>query len=225
MQLQQGNEAAQRATRRTLLRVLETVLRLAHPLIPFITEELWQVVAPLAARKDTDTIMLAPYPEADMTRIDEDSEAEIATLKGLAYACRNLRGEMNISPAQRLPLVIAGDNAALSRHVPYLSGLARLESVAIVDDIGADELAPVAIAGDCKLMLRVDIDIAAERERLSKEIARLEGEIAKANGKLGNASFVERAPAAVVQQERERLDAFTATLEKLRPQFEKLAGR
>ena len=225
VQLQQGNEAAQRATRRTLLRVLETVLRLAHPLIPFITEELWQVVAPLAARKDTDTIMLAPYPEADMTRIDEDSEAEIATLKGLAYACRNLRGEMNISPAQRLPLVIAGDNAALSRHVPYLSGLARLESVAIVDDIGADELAPVAIAGDCKLMLRVDIDIAAERERLSKEIARLEGEIAKANGKLGNASFVERAPAAVVQQERERLDAFTATLEKLRPQFEKLAGR
>ena len=109
--------------------------------------------------------------------------------------------------------------------MPYLAGLARLSEVAVVDEIGTDELAPVAVAGSFKLMLRVEIDLAAERERIAKEIARLEGEITKAEGKLGNASFVERAPAAVVQQERARLAGFVATLEKLRPQLGKLASR
>jgi len=225
VQLQQGDEAQQRSTRRTLLRVLEAVLRLAHPLIPFITEELWQAVAPLAGRKRDDTIMLARYPEADMLLIDRDSEEEMATLKALTHACRNLRGEMNISPAQRLPLVAAGSEEALKRHVSYLAALARLASVDVVADIAGDELAPVAIVGEYKLMLRVEIDVAAERERLGKEIARLEGEIAKADGKLNNASFVERAPAEVVAQERQRLENFTATLEKMRPQLEKLNNR
>ncbi|SIR13535.1 valyl-tRNA synthetase [Aromatoleum tolulyticum] len=222
VQIQNGSEARQRATRRTLLRVLETVLRLAHPLIPFITEELWHTVAPLAGRKDADSVMLARYPEADLGRIDEAAEAKIAELKAIVGTCRNLRSEMGISPAQRMPLVAAGDAAALDVYAPYLAGLARLSGVEIVEDIGADELAPVSVSGAFKLMLRVEIDIAAERERVAKEIARLEGEIGKANGKLGNASFVERAPAAVVQQERARLDAFVATLEKLRPQLEKL---
>ncbi|MCK9985234.1 MAG: valyl-tRNA synthetase, partial [Azoarcus sp.] len=222
VQIQNGSEAQQRATRRTLLRVLETVLRLAHPLIPFITEELWHTVAPLAGRKDADSVMLARYPEADLGRIDEAAEAKIAELKAIVGTCRNLRSEMGISPAQRMPLVAAGDAAALEIYAPYLAGLARLSGVEIVEDIGADELAPVSVSGAFKLMLRVEIDIAAERERVAKEIARLEGEIGKANGKLGNASFVERAPAAVVQQERARLDGFVATLEKLRPQLEKL---
>ncbi|MBD5803683.1 Valine--tRNA ligase [Azoarcus sp. Aa7] len=225
VQIQNGSEARQRATRRTLLRVLETVLRLAHPLIPFITEELWQTVAPLAGRKDADSVMLARYPEADLGRIDEAAEAKIAELKAIVGTCRNLRSEMGISPAQRMPLVAAGDAAALDVYAPYLAGLARLSGVEIVEDIGADELAPVSVSGAFKLMLRVEIDIAAERERVAKEIARLEGEIGKAHGKLGNASFVERAPAAVVQQERDRLDAFVATLEKLRPQLEKLDRR
>ncbi|NMG44399.1 valine--tRNA ligase [Aromatoleum toluvorans] len=225
VQIQNGSEAQQRATRRTLLRVLETVLRLAHPLIPFITEELWQTVAPLAGRKDAESIMLARYPQADLGRIDEAAEAKIAELKAIVGSCRNLRSEMGISPAQRMPLVAAGDAAVLGAYAPYLAGLARLSGVEIVDDIGADELAPVSVSGAFKLMLRVEIDIAAERERVAKEIARLEGEIAKAEGKLGNASFVERAPAAVVQQERERLAGFVATLDKLRPQFEKLAQR
>ncbi|MBI1906594.1 MAG: valine--tRNA ligase [Rhodocyclales bacterium] len=224
VQIQNGSAAQQRATRRTLLRVLETVLRLAHPLIPFITEELWQTVAPLAGRKDSDSIMVARYPQADLSRLDEVSEAKIAELKAMVHVCRNLRGEMNISPAQRMPLVVAGDATKLEIYAPYLSGLAKLSEVEIVAEIGTDELAPVAVAGEFKLMLRVEIDIAAECERLQKEIARLEGEVVKAESKLGNASFVDRAPAAVVQQERDRLASFVATLDKLRPQYQRLRG-
>ncbi|KAA3651029.1 MAG: valine--tRNA ligase [Proteobacteria bacterium] len=222
VQIQGGTEAQQRATRRTLLRVLETVLRLAHPVMPFITEELWQTVAPMAKRKDTESLMLARYPQADLGRIDDTAEAKVAELKGMIYACRNLRGEMNISPAQRLPLIAAGNTDTLTAYAPYLAGLAKLSEVSVVEDIGADELAPVAVAGDFKLMLKVEIDIAAERERLTKEITRLEGEIAKAEGKLANESFVARAPAAVVEQERARLAGFRDTVAKLKPQLDKL---
>ncbi|QID17286.1 valine--tRNA ligase [Nitrogeniibacter mangrovi] len=225
VQMQDGTDAQQRATRRTLLRVLETVLRLAHPLMPFITEELWQTVAPLARRKGTDSIMQAPYPLADMNRVDAACEAQMAELKRLTHACRNLRGEMSISPAKRLPLVATGPAEALTAFAPYLKGLAKLEAVDVVADIGADELAPVAVVGDFKLMLKVEIDVAAERERLGKEVARLEGEVRKAEGKLANENFVARAPEAVVAQERERLAAFRDTLAKLKPQLEKLASR
>ncbi|GAB3548062.1 valine--tRNA ligase [Noviherbaspirillum agri] len=227
VQIQNGTEAQQRATRRTLLRVLETVLRLAHPVIPFITEQLWQKIAPMTGRELNaagDSIMVQPYPQPDTKKIDEQAESWMAELKSMTDACRNLRGEMQLSPAQRVPLVIeasAQDKERAHSFAAYLQALAKLSEVQIVDAL-PESPAPVSVVGTVKLMLKVEIDVAAERERLTKEITRLEGEIAKANAKLGNESFVARAPAQVVAQEKERLLTFGATLEKLREQFEKL---
>ncbi|WP_153111351.1 valine--tRNA ligase [Propionivibrio limicola] len=226
VQIQNGTPEQAQATRRTLVRVLEAVLRLAHPLIPFITEELWQAVAPLAGKKTHETVMLAAYPVAQPAKIDEASEAKVQQLKDMAYACRNLRGEMNLSPAQKVPLIANGDAPLLGEFAPYLKALAKLADMQIVET-GFEKLvdeaaAPVAVVGETRLMLKIEIDVAAETERLTKEIARLEGEIAKANAKLGNESFVARAPAQVVEQEKKRLADFVATLDKLKPQLERL---
>ena len=220
VQLTGGSEAVQRGTRRTLVRVLESMLRLAHPVIPFITEELWQKVAPLAG-KSGSSIMLQPYPEAETAKIHEASEAWMQTLKALVSACRTLRGEMNISPSQKLPLLVEGNEDAISAYAPYLTALARLSGVVAEARLPEDE-APVLIAGDFRLMLKVEIDVAAERERLSKEITRLETETAKAKAKLANESFVAKAPPQVVAQEQERLARFSGTLEQMRAQLEKL---
>ncbi len=219
VQLQNGTDAQKRATRRTLLRVLETVLRLAHPVIPFITEELWQTVSEFTNQK-ADTIMVCPYPKAQPEKIDEAAEAWVATLKQAVDACRSLRGEMGVSPATRVPLIAAG-SAELAGFAPYLKALAKLAEVEVVSELPEAD-APVAVVGDMRLMLKIEVDVAAEKERLGKEILRLEGEIAKANAKLSNESFVARAPAAVVAQEKERLAGFVATLEKIQAQFSRL---
>jgi len=213
VQLASADAAVQRATRRTLLRVLETTLRLAHPLIPFITEELWQQVAPLAGRSG-ETIMLQPYPECDPAAIDAHAEARIAALKDLVNGCRSLRGEMNLSPARKVPLVCAGEPDTLRAFAPYLASLAKLSEVTVAEAL-PDSDSPIQIVGDFRLMLKIEVDVAAEQERLAREIARIEAEMAKAQKKLANESFVARAPASVVAQERERLAAFHAVLAKL----------
>ncbi len=222
VQINTGSEAEARAARRTLVRVLETVLRLAHPLLPFITEELWQTVAPIAGRKSHESVMLALYPRADLGKLDEISEGKIERLKALTYACRNLRGEMNLSPAQRMPLLVAGGGDDIASFAPILQALCKLSEVQLVAEIPSDDVAPVAIVGEVRLMLKVEIDVAAERERLDKEIEKIEKQVGIAQSKLGNESFVARAPAAVVAQEKQRLEEFAALLEKLRAQRIKL---
>ena len=233
VQIQTGAPEQQRATRRTLLRVLETVLRLAHPVIPFITEALWQKVAPLTdlypqAAQDgqTASIMIQRYPVAQASKIDESSEQWAAELKAIIDSCRNLRGEMNLSPALKVPLLATGDEERLKSFAPYVQALARLSEVKIISDESALDAeasgAPVAIVGTNKLVLKVEIDVAAERERLTKEVDRLTQEIAKARVKLENESFVARAPAAVVEQERKRLAEFESTADKLKAQLSRL---
>ena len=135
---------------------------------------------------------------------------------------RSLRGEMSLSPAQKVPLIVAGNTADVAAFAPYLTALAKLESVTAAGEALPPSPAPVQIVGDFRLMLKIEIDIEAERERIAKEIARIEGEIVKANAKLGNESFVARAPAAVVEQEKKRLADFGATLEKLKEQSTRL---
>nr|WP_319564989.1 valine--tRNA ligase [uncultured Rhodoferax sp.] len=228
VQIQTGDDAQKRATRRTLIRTLETILRLAHPIIPFVTEELWQKVAPVAGRAGA-SIAIAAYPVSQPERIDDGAIAHVAKLKTLVDACRNLRGEMQVSPAQRLPLFVIASNAEsafMKSAAPVLQALAKLSEVRVFDDeaawAAAAQAAPVAVVGEARVCLFMEIDVAAEKLRLGKELARLEGEIGKANGKLGNESFVARAPAAVIDQERKRLADFEATLAKVKDQLARL---
>ncbi len=166
--------------------------------------------------------MVQAYPEPNLKKLDEKAEGWMDELKSLTDACRNLRGEMQLSPAQKVPLILEGaDHARLTGFAPYLQALAKLSDVQVVAQL-PESPAPVSVVSTTRLMLKVEIDVAAERERLTKEATRLEGEIAKANAKLSNESFVARAPEAVVAQEKERLSTFSATLEKLREQLAKL---
>ena len=229
VQIQGGDDAQKRATRRTLIRTLETILRLAHPVIPFVTEELWQKVAPVAGRAG-ESVSIAAYPISQPERIDADAIAQVGKLKLLVDACRNLRGEMNVSPATRLPLFViateAGEAAFLKRSAAVLQALAKLNEVRIFDDeaswAAGAQAAPVAVVGEARICLHMEIDVAAEKIRLGKETARLEGEIVKANGKLGNEAFVAKAPPAVIEQERKRVADFVATLAKLKDQLARL---
>jgi len=232
VQLQNGSPALQRGTRRTLLRVLETILRLAHPIIPFVTEALWQKVAPLADRYPAGhapgaaSIMVQPYPQARPEKIDEAAELWVLQLKAVVDACRNLRGEMSLSPALRVPLLATGDEARLLSIAPYVQALAKLSEVTVIaDEAELDALAPgapVAIVGTDKIVLKVEIDLAAERERLQKEFDRLTLEVTKCTAKLQNESFVAKAKPAVVEQERIRLAEFNDTLAKLGAQLARL---
>jgi valyl-tRNA synthetase len=222
VQLQDADETVQRGTRRTLVRVLETSLRLAHPLIPFITEELWQKIGPLAGKKG-DTVMLQPYPSSQPEKIDEAAERDMAVLKEWTNATRNLRAEAKLPPGEKLPLYATAEPSVkdVAVTIAALRSLARLAEVKKVAVL-PDSPAPVAVVGEARLMLYKEVDPSAERERLAKESARLASEIGKAKNQLSNRSFVERAPANVVAQMRERLAGFEATLAKVNAQLEKL---
>jgi valyl-tRNA synthetase len=222
VQLADGNEAQQRATRRTLVRVLEVVLRLAHPFIPFITEELWKSVAPLAGKKEGISISVQPYPETQPGKRDPAAERGVRRIKDEIVALRTQRSEMGVSPAQRVPAFASGDAASLKATSVYALSLARLSEFNIVSELPVGD-ARIAVVGENRLMLKIEVDSAAERERVAKEIARLEGEIARARAKLANETFVARAPASIVAKERERLAELSAALKKLEPQLERLS--
>ncbi|MBU3712624.1 MAG: class I tRNA ligase family protein, partial [Limnohabitans sp.] len=236
VQIQGGDASQQRATRRTLIRTLETILRLAHPLIPFITEELWQKVAPVAGRYPADpsqaSVSVAAYPVSQPERIDAQAEAHVARLKSLVDACRNLRGEMNVSPATRLPLLALANNAQdadfLRTSAPVLQALAKLNDIKVFEDevawSAAAQAAPVAVVGEWRVCLFIEVDVAAEKIRLGKEVSRLQGEIQKAHGKLSNEAFVAKAPPAVIEQEKKRVADFSATLIKVQEQLARLGA-
>jgi valyl-tRNA synthetase len=221
LQLQDPDEAVQRGTRRTLVRVLETALRLAHPIIPFITEELWQIVAPLAGKKG-DTIMLQPYPKSQPEKIDEQAERQVVALKEWTVAARNLKSEAKT--LERVEGIYVGPD--IEHLTAYVAALARLAAISRVsEDQFSKTDASFAVVGGAKLKLKIEVDPAAERERLAKEIARVEAQIAQTEGKLSNESFVQRAPAKVVEEFRARLAEHRSILSKLKEQQEKLTAR
>jgi len=226
VQIQNGDESQQRATRRTLIRTLEAILRLAHPIIPFITEELWQKVAPVAGIGG-ESVSIAPYPVAQLNKIDEQAIASVNQLKALIEACRTLRSEMGVSPSTKMPLFALGDAAFVSANNHVIKAMAKLSEVKVFEDEAAWQVAaqsaPVAVVGNIRLCLFIEVDVTAEKARLSKEITRLETEIAKAHGKLGNEAFVAKAPPAVITQERQRLADFEDTLQKVKDQLKRLA--
>jgi len=217
----------QRGTRRTLVRVLEAALRLAHPFMPFITEEIWQRVAPLAG-KQGDTIMLQPYPEADASSVDQQALADIEWLQGVIIGVRNIRGEMDISPAKPIPVLFRNGNAEDKRRLEensrFLKTLAKLESIQWLE--AGDEAPPAAtqLAAGMEILVPMAglIDKDAEIARLSKEIDKADKEIGRLQGKLGNESFVAKAPADVVEKERAKLADMNSARDKLQEQLEKI---
>ena len=229
VQIQTGNESQQRATRRTLIRTLETIQRLAHPIIPFITEELWQKVAPVAGRAG-ESVSIAAYPVSQPDRIDAVAEAHVAKLKSLIDNCRALRSEMNVPPSTKLPLFALPANAVEAAFMrdaaPVLKSLAKLSDVKVFDDEAswqaAAQASPVSVVGDLRMCLHMEIDVAAEKLRIGKEVTRLEGEIARVTGKLSNEAFVAKAPPAVIELERKRMADNSDMLRKLQDQLKRL---
>jgi valyl-tRNA synthetase len=219
-----GDPAIQKGTRRTLVRVLESVLRLAHPMLPFITEEIWQNIAPLAGitlNPEGDTIMLQPFPVADQSKVDTEADADIEWVKNVIIGVRNVRGEMNISPAKDLPIYMARGDATAKRRLEenrqFLSKLANLESITWLDDPADAPLSATALAGDLEILVPMAglIDVDAELARLDREIDKIGIEAKKLTGKLSNPKFAHNAPAEVVAKERQKLEDFEGSLSQL----------
>lgn len=220
VQIQTGCPTTQRTTRRTLVRVLEAALRLLHPIIPFITEELWQAVAPLANAKTADSIMLAAYPEADSEKIVQAAFDQMAQLQDLAGAVRNLRGEMGIAPNVKAPLFVEG--SVPEALLKYLPALTRLTEAKTVERLPENEDAPVAVCNGARLMLKVEIDKAAETARLSKEAEKLQKALDKLNAKLGKPGYVDKAPAHLVEKDKAELAELEEKMAKVQSALAKL---
>ena len=224
---EQASAQAKRGTRRTLIRVLETWLRLLHPFMPFITEEIWQTVAPLAGVSGP-TIMLQSYPVADDKAIDKAANADIEWLKGVIVGVRNIRGEMNIPPGKALSVLLKNgdktDKSRLEQNAPFLIKLAKLADITWLSENDEAPVAATALVGNLEILVPMAglIDQDAELSRLAREIDKLNQDLARIEGKLSNASFVDRAPAEVVAKEREKRDAQRQALAKLQEQEQRI---
>ena len=227
LQAEESSDALKRGTRRTLIEVLESILRLLHPLMPFITEEIWQTVGP-RARIDGETIMLRPYPEADDATADDAASADVEWVRQFILGIRQIRGEMDISPGKALPVILEGasesDVARAGALSLLLEKVGRVESVSVLKDGEEPPAAATALLGDMRLLVPMKglIDVDAEKSRLTKQLDKAKAELAKAEAKLSNENFVNNAPPAVVTQEKERVAAFKATIESLSEQLAKL---
>ena len=222
-----SSDAAKRGTRRTLLRVLETILRMAHPFMPFITEEIWQQIGPMAGAEG-DTIMLQPYPAANGDKVDAQAEADIEWLKGVIIGIRNIRGEMNISPAKQLPVLLqkggAEDERRFNAYSGFLMSLAKLESIIWLKPEEEAPMSAIQLVGDMQVLVPMAglIDKDAEISRLQKEIDKRDQEIKRVEGKLNNPKFVDRAPADVVEKEKQKIAEHQAALNELQAQMNKI---
>jgi valyl-tRNA synthetase len=221
------DEAALRGTRQTLVQVLENVLRLLHPFMPFITEEVWQAVAPLAGASGP-TIMLQAYPQVDPARVDTAASAELEWIKAIVLGVRNIRGEMNVAPGKTVDVLLRNgtenDNKRLQDNRTFLMQLARLGSIRFLEADEAVPAAATALAGDLEILVPLAglIDRDAELARLARELGRIEGEVKRLRGKLDNPGFVAKAPAEVVEREREKLAAQEQAQARLEAQRETL---
>lgn len=222
-----ASEAAQRGTRRTLVRVLETMLRLAHPIMPFITEEIWQRVAPLA-NVSGETIMNQPFPIADESEIDLDAVAEMEWVKQFILGIRKIKGEMNIAPGKPVPVLLShasdSDKSCAQKHRAYLDFLARTESIEVLSEGDEGPESAIALVGEMKLLIPLSglIDRDAELARLEKELGKLKAEAERLEKKLSNPNFVDKAPEVVVQKERDKLTEAKSALVKLEQQAERI---
>ncbi|HFA3665843.1 TPA: valine--tRNA ligase [Neisseria gonorrhoeae] len=221
VQLQTGCASRQRATRHTLLRVLEAALRLLHPIIPFITEELWQTVAPMCDAKTADSIMLTRFPETDGGEIVQTAFGQMTVLQDLIGAVRNLRGETGIQPNVKAPLFVesADDLADYLKYLPMMTRLTEARQVAALPESGD---APVAVCNGARLMLKVEIDKAAETARLSKEAEKLQKALDKLNAKLSKPGYTEKAPAHLVEKDKADLAELEDKMAKVQNQLAKL---
>jgi valyl-tRNA synthetase len=224
-----SSAAAQRGTRRTLVEVLDAILRLAHPIIPFITEEIWQRVAPLAGRGGP-TIMTQPYPVADDADVDHDAVLEIQWVMSFVMAVRKIRSGMNIAPGKSLPILLQhgtdADRARVRSNHDFLRTLARLASIDWLEDNAVAPESATALIGDTKLLIPMAglIDKEAEIARLGKELEKLRAETDRSQARLDNPRYVERAPSHVVARERERVDEMRASAQKLAEQLARIAA-